>query len=657
MSPLLVLLAPILLERRIATVESVVAELAAKSGRPLAIRRGLRDEVLYVGLGAHDSDTLMALLAKATSAEWTEGEGKTWLGRSTTLERKLAGAEQAQMAKDFSTGLGALLPAADPGKWGQGKNAAGAIHQGIDSHGALDSARQVGWRTFVTPIGRLFAKALRSLSPLDVAAIPVGETARFASRPRVRQGPLPGVDAQSLRQYADEQRVFLDEMAGMTEADRTALQSKLRMFRNPTDPGSGDDLYALLTVSRRAGDSLSISLGLFSQKGKRVDQTVVIVETKSAPQSVRAAAPWKGQPLKLSPEATSFYDGMRGRKLVADSPPFDPVAQDPLIPLIGDAVSSIAQARGGETIEALPDEVETTMGRAIQANANLGKLDEILQDSVVFESVQGVRVGHARFPVRAETNKMDRSALASLLVKLRGGAFADLDTLSNYIAQQSREAGVNRLEWDTIGGAGYYRARREMSPLLIVEDGRRDLIRAYGGLSLEGKAAFRRGAAFAFNTLPPQTLADLSRFTFRRQPTPSIDGSLTDASSYFDDLPGRGTFALASFVPGPFVVAAPLRGGEDFISMTVLANLLYRKEAGTLGADEKDPTAMRFVPGWRAGLTVELRLSQTFKLGSTLADLRLDPSAGAKSLDQLPKEFQLELQRLLATIRARKTQP
>ncbi len=87
-APLLLRLATVALDHRVASVESVVEELGKKSGQDLRIRHELDDEAVFVSLRPRPAAELMALLARATSAEWVRDEGHVWLDRSPALRRR-----------------------------------------------------------------------------------------------------------------------------------------------------------------------------------------------------------------------------------------------------------------------------------------------------------------------------------------------------------------------------------------------------------------------------------------------------------------------------------------------------------------------------------------------------------------------------------------
>lgn len=652
LSPLIVA-APVQLERRVATVEAVVKELAEKSGKPLSIGAALRNEIVYVGLKPHEPEALMSLLAQATSAEWTEAAGQISLVRSASLRRKQAREENAETARLFTASLNSFLAASQDLPWAEGTNHAEALRRALSA--GRPGVLQTGRRTFATPIGRLFARALRALPAEAIGSIPVGETARFASKPRRSQGPLSGAN---LGQYVSEQRTFLDELGRMTEEDRGATEAVLQTFRQTREPGSAEKLYALLTVERRARTSYELVLRLFNPKGQRVDQAYLSVDTQ--PVVTRSEGKWRSQTLKLEPDTAAFYEGLDGltpRRIVpfrnAKFRPEQPsFAKDPLAILTGDAVSAVADAREGEVIEALPDEIANRVVPVIRANGNLGAIDDAVNESVVFEKAQGVQVGHARFPSTAEDTKLDRSALTGFLASIKGGRFPSLEILSGYVARQNIGVGLNGLERYSIAGAGYPRISTEMDSILRMENGGRDFVRGYGALPSAVRASLWKGNPASFATLPVATRTDFSRMLFRREPEPTVDGGLNDASAFFDDLQTGGALVPTDLKTGMMATAGPATENNPFVSMAQLASALHRKEMGQSPLFGQDLAGVRFVPAWRRRMSLVLRLSPTFSVRQSLSDVSFNPSANAQAVEALPPEHRAEIQRELALLRA-----
>lgn len=649
---MLCLLPPtISLEHRVATVEAVVAEIARKTGQPLAIRGEMRDEVLYVDLKPRSAGDLMRLVARAASAEWTSEAGKFYLGRSASLRRTQARTERDDTARDLQEGLAPLLATADAKPWTEGTDHAAAIRRVADAAVPPNDqeawARQLARMAFAPPAGRLLARILRATPLASFATIPMGETARFASRPRERQEPLVEAD---LGRYAEEHALLADEWARMGPEDRGALERAMGYSAVRPLPG-GETPYALLFATRYPQDAFTFALRLYDPRGRRVDESSVTVEAR--PRPAPDAAAWRKAPVRLGPAAASFKEGMGGRKVDPAQAALarDPVAHEPLGLILGDALDEIAAARGEETILAIPD--ETGMGVLSHPHATLGEVDDALGADVAFETIDGVRVGRARRPASAAATKTDRTVLRGLMAAMRGGRYPGLDGFADYALRQNPHAGATWLEKVALQGAGFSLQVFSGTLALDVDAGERDLARVYGSLSPEGRAAFRQGSPLPFAALAPGAREDLERELFRRAPPAEHENRLEDASALFDGLPAGGELVATGLDTNPLVAVAPAGEGTEFAGVLGLAFLEYAKEKGELKANDPDVAAGRYVPVWANALKFEIRLSPAFRSPESLTDLVYDPTTTPVVLDALPPAHQQERQRVLKLLRER----
>lgn len=645
LSPLL-FAAAVALEPRCASVESVVTELAQKSGRPLGIRADLKNEVCFVHLQPHDAETLMRLLARALDAEWTEEAGRVLLTRSASLKRRLATSEQAAVTKEIAAWVSDVLTVDDGKATDDPVGLAQAMRGKIDTRKfENDDAgyqKALARLQLISPIGRLLSRTLRNLPAATLAATPFGETVRLTPNPHRQQLPLT-LPKASLDQYVREHRVWAEKMPTLPEATRQSLDW---FGGGLSDPGAGP-FWPLLTAQRFFDGTVNVQFFIFNGRNEMVDQTWLTIASRFVPTPSNET--WRAKTFPRGPALRSFADSLVGRPVMPAEAAMvrDPVAHEPLAILCGETFEALAEGRGGETIFPIPDEVTNNL--AFVWGENLGRVDDGLATFVAFDNVDGVRVGHLRHPASANATKADRAALRDLLPAFAGHSVPSLDTLSAYLLRQNPEAGNTRLEYAVLSGAGYYKVRQHLSLFFDSTDGVRDLARVYGRMPVETRRVLWKEARIPFANLPAASQADLQRMLFHREFAAPVRGRLMDPGVYFDALPGSGWLQTVPGDPYPMVAQVPVTDYWDFIALTSLGYAKFRADREEALPPDVNPNGS-FIPATTHVLNFNFWFQPKFGVQKMLSDTMFDPKAAGVPMSRLPAEHLKEIDRVLKAL-------
>jgi hypothetical protein len=579
--PFLVL-ASITLDQRIATVEAVVRELAQKSGQDLRIKPELADEVLFVSLKPHTGPELMALVAKAASAEWIQ-DGATYLGRSASFRRKAEKEERADLANEIEATRRPLLDPNDSTPWSFGTDHVSAMIEGVNAlprpaTQVQDAAYLAKIRAF-TPHGRFLSRALRSIPAKDLAAIPLGTFVRFAERPNRWQRALPL--AAGVEQYRDERKQMGADFGALPPIrQRQAIGNLPGGYREP--------IRGLVTPILQIGQPLpnqwTLSLRAYREGGRLADFGSVRFLTgfQHTADGLPRYNAWKSQSLKAEGTTAVFVDAPEAearrpevyRKFLQEG-------VEPLALLETAPISALAAAMGKEAVIALPDELATeTCDRLREGPATLGGFADGLSKWISFELTGDIVVGHARRPIEFSANKTNRVALRSF-VRSIGSGFPGLDPIARYALVQNKSAAATWFESIVMRGVGTEAKGESASLLFDLGLGGRELLRVYAALPPTVRAALRKGARVSWTQLPPSAREDFESMLSRRQaevegppPTSTVDPTLLG-----NNFLGSSVLSLTDFGT-KYIVGYPSQYGLEMLDLPSLGLVLGGQDMG-----------------------------------------------------------------------------
>ncbi len=640
----LALLVPALvqLDHRVGSVESIVAELARKSGQNLKIRREMADEVLYVSLKPHEPNELMALIAKAASAEWSEDHG-FYLGRSPSLKLKLAEAERSKVGADLAASLKPLIGEGEaPWLGGNAAKVREIVHSLPTSYSAESMRTHAARISGFTPVGRLMFRALRAMSIEQLAGLPIGVPVRYALHPNTRQRPLPA--EADLRQYVEERQEFAAEAQNLSPEERRA---------SPDSFGSYESKTTILNpipilIAYRGAHLLRLMLYVFDPSGRVVDHSMITISADPSDQvrTLPGYPLWKALPLKVHGDAALFSQAVMGESLDPGlaTKLRDPVSNEPLGLLLQDPLDTLASKMGaGEAIVALPDETGEDAGLQFGYGTDLGNFARGLTSDVDSEVHNGLWLGRAWMPILSSEMKASRSTLRSFLRPL-AETLPNLDAISRYALAQNPAVAFTGLEHVLMyAGTGILDSGFVLTLLDRVSGGR-ELLRFYASLTLAQKASLAAGASIEFGDFSSVAKAELEAAIFLCPS--SINDSRrgfqnpADITLLTDRIPWNAPIRLALRAPES-VVAYPWKGFKKTLEISYLGTIMASQERTNEFSEDRGypPVAQaRFIPGVRRGFDFALPITSFTTYNGSLIDYRFSPEARALPLGELPPE-------------------
>ncbi|HRF59162.1 MAG TPA: hypothetical protein PLH94_04515 [Fimbriimonadaceae bacterium] len=250
--------------------------------------------------------------------------------------------------------------------------------------------------------GRLAETLLFSIPPAQLAAIPIGESVTYGSRPIPGLSRLPPLASIEFDRYTE---ILAALQVALQEAEVPDERSTLvRQFLGPTEsPPSG---YVLLFRVFAGPGSLSATLGLYDAQGARRDFGVSrlvlardVAPTKMVVPSDRVAP---------GPLARAWAEGKSTPELLAALRGPEPVGA-----LLEDAFRSASKALGRPILVDLED-------RGAEVARQIGRLDQVsLAEFANFCAQEGLPwvergewiLVRARDPLGAAIERVDRKAL------------------------------------------------------------------------------------------------------------------------------------------------------------------------------------------------------------------------------------------------------
>jgi len=634
------------LQTRVATVPAIVKELASLTGRPLTASSEVQNEVLFVSLKESDPDRLMALIAKADSAEWVEKDGQFVLTRSGVLRRKQERDDLRETTRLLKRQVSRILINEDQ------VEPSDAIAKGwIDKvrkppKGITNYSTRVAFETSArdwSPAGRMLSRVLRTLPAEDVASIEIGHTLRWSAHPTRLQGRL-AVDEASLGQYIRE-RNHLAGLLAKIENDETRDDAGvyLRMRQKITEPIAGNPLV-LLTVQRLLGQ-VNLVLTVYGGDGTLLDLANATLDLNGeTPDALPGQPRWAQEALQPGPMWKSIIDGIL-RKPMDEAQiglAMDPVANDPLVLLQSDAMLTLSTAIGTQMVCRLPDETCLADQVILQSSPNLGDYARALQGSILFSEDRGIQVGTARFPSISRSLKADRGVMKGLLTTLKEYKFPTLDFASNYAMKAGDGPLITTVEDLLCRATGLVEPYYRIEDITDYVSGGRDMFRFYANCTPPQRKALWTGNTIPFGQLTPGSQQELQSAVLTRAIGIDFDSldapQNTDPTSYLD---GLTTLMPVSGKPklDPFVTTKLPSGAESSLSAAAVGQILAQQETGQLQDEQMGyPRGKRakFVPGMKADLKVSIGLLPRGSISTHMVDYQIDRKAPAVTYDALP---------------------
>lgn len=649
----LLISAPIQLTHRVATVEAVVRELGEKTGRSLKIKSELADEVLYVALKPHSEPDLMALVAKAASAEWIE-DGGMFLGRSNSFRRKLEKEEHGRLAADIEAARKDTLDPNDSSNWDAGTDHLAKLIEARRATGGDLTYKQLlaseaKLRTTL-PMGRFLSRILRGISSEEIAAIPIGTTVRYVERPNSRQRAFPGT-AQTAR-YFEERRMIANNLLSLPPAQ----QKEAGNISYLMDPKAQGNLTPFVLVERGWPDRVNLLARTVDANGRSVDFTSCSLFFRSfaTAESLPGYKEWRNKTLTVTGSA----------KVFANPTPADPTESqrpeiyrqivksgtEPLALIMTEPMDALVATLESEAIVALPDALANeSCSRMRGTPTTLGGFADGLVQYLSFEQDGKVLVGHALAPLEDSALKTNRAAFRTFMQSVSTG-FPSLDTFARYATTQKPEVCITWFELAVLGGAGLDRLGNSSSNLYDVDSGSRELLVIYANLSPAQRTTLRKGGSIPATQLSPAARQLFESILYRR--AVEVEGERPSNAAIDPTLLGDNLLTHAvlgvSRMRSDSVVGLRNQQGIQTYDFPTLGFVLGEQEGGKF----LDPTlgypnvkATKFSPGVEDTFYLSLRVSDKYAFNGPLQDLQISPTAKPVAYDDLPAASKAEAQK------------
>lgn len=640
---ILSLLVPVALEHRVATVEAVVRELAQKTGQDLRMRPELKDEVLDVDLRPRPAAEALRLVAEAASAEWSAEDGRILLGRSASLRRRQARAEQAADAAGLARSYAAVVVPGDGTAWRTDDDPIRTWTDATPEETKTDPDAWLRWtahRMAGTPVGRFLSRALREIPAAELVAIPPGTTVRYVPRPNRLQRALPA--SSGLSQYLEERRLFLDRFARLSPARR----EKVARLYVTMDEADADRLpiTPLLRVSRDESGTVDVNLTMVGAKGSPIDlEDAQLPVTPDRPgRAIPGYDAWRLRPCPLMGATASFLQGVRGKPVdpAEAKALLDPVAHEPLSALLTGPLNALTAAAGSEAIVALPDECGDEVLETMGSGFTLGDLADRLGRSVAFATDEGVLVGRARRPTFSAAMKTNRALLGGLM-RLAAAGEPRLEPTARYALAQNPDAPWTAFERLALWGAGL--SRVDLQDGGLFDPPYRDVLRLYASLSSDERSALLAQRLLRLWDLGPASRAILDDLLFRHAANVEGTGRWQtnglDATLIINGFPPDATLTSSRSRQAPLAITPDGRHRYDG---RALGYILEQQEHGEFMDPKQgypEVANTRFLPGVQSEITLIVQISPDARFQGSLKDVDVDRSKPPVPYGELPAEF------------------
>lgn len=634
------------LQTRVATVPAIVKELAGLTGRPLKTSPEVENEVIFVSLGESDPDRLMALIAKADSAEWVEKDGQFVLTRSGSLRRKQERDDLRETARLLERQVSKVLvkgdqvePSDDTAKdWIVKTQNPPKVATNYAAYMDFD-LRARDW----SPAGRMLSRVLRSLPAEDLAAIEIGHTIRWSTHPTRIQGRLP-LDEASLNQYIRERNHLASLLVKIEKEDiRNDAAMYFRMRQRATVPVSG--AHSVLLLANRSLERVELTLATYGTEGTLLDLASVTLNLDGEePAALPGQSRWAKENLQPGAMWKSIINGIVRNPMdpAQIRLAMDPVVNDPLALFQSDAMQTLTAAIGTPLLCRIPDEACLASEAILQSSPNLGDYARALQGSIRFSEDGGVQVGLARFPSVSGSLKANRNVLKGFLANLKEYRLPSLDFISNYAMKAGDGPVISGVEGLLCRATGLFEPYFQIEAIADYSSGGRDLLRFYANCPPLQQKALWAGNVIPFGQLTPGSQRELQSAVLTRSTTVDFDSleapQNVDPTSYVDGLTA-GMPVSAKAKLEPFVTTKLTSGIECTLEASSIGYILAQQEKGEWH-DERfgypRVQQSKFIPGMKGNMTLSIGLFAHGSVSKRLADYQIDPKAVAVAYDALP---------------------
>jgi hypothetical protein len=512
------------------------------------------------------------------------------------------------------------------------------------------------------PTARLAVRLLALLPKQAIARVPERSSMPFSDKPNRLQREIPGA-AAAIDRFVDEQNLWADFAS--SEGDALGRSPFFGDPRNDAQPVRRADIRLSLRIAvDRLEHAPQVELKVLDADGKRISYySGFLGGSYRWDGELEAPAPKTSQnaksELRLSPLGTEWLNASRNKLMKQLSPELRQALLKPeeVDPLAESArlVSQIGDLRHQDVIGCLPDESWPLMYFFLQKNPpNAEMLLEAMRDYVEVDSREGLLLLKPLDPVRVRSTRTPRAALAVLARAVDREKALRIDDLADFEVACASPSSIAR---------SYYEALAPGSSTGVNYTSQ-GMLRAYGYLSREQRHILWNGGSVRLLN-NPDTLNQITHAVYY--------AGLYDRIGLSQELPGgRGwniveepAIALPDGLPASLTLTAQSEANDIVYgqSESGFSRLLDPRQLAESVFSRERPdsdTLFQFINGeefttFRIGeqrsLSVRFSLVHGMFGAALLSEVRLDPDAAEKKLEELPAEFRGAYQKALAELR------
>lgn len=685
-----------------APVARAVENLAKLANRRLEVAPAMRDGVLVIKVKDAPLGQVLDRIATVTSGKWesTNPDGQR-LVPDTGLRAKQATQELqdriAWLKKEVERRAKSLKEAEDQqAKESQKENKSANDPQQADSP-----------FPFMNPPNAQVLRLVQMLDLSALAAIPPGGRLVYSTQPTPMQVRMPAqatpiltemVRAHNVRAQREAERKREQESKPQTPQE-LQMQEFMKRFGLVPDLQPIQQVgKALLVVERPSstmfmiptgGNELTFSVRIYDSQGNLGPSATDAIGSGSPMEVVRELArepkPNEGTKITFSPitkeyqQLQQFRDSAKAMETkISDellARLLRPDEFDPLSFSVSEALLAVAEHKKLGLIANLPDGAVglfAVLEGSVEPTIESAEDDLKQGGEVLWQEQDGWLVIQPAKPAQARAERLDRTALAKFLQEAHTRLVPSLDQLAAYarVAPSPSETPLVMLHF-------FVFAPNAMQDGFM-GTGDWDMLRLYGMLSTSQRQTLLAGGPLAFGGLNAEQTAQLRRMVFgagaKLQTGAESDEPQNDPNSlesFFgqfmpqtnrtlqteptevmpNGLPPNGTVRVSSqHEPVVLISGNAQATGRSFgvMDANLLAMMQYFESAmeeAQVGGEM--PRIEKGRVGTRTKLDFTFRLARQVVMRHTLADDFVAKDAPITPLDQLPTEFQAQVQRRL----------
>jgi hypothetical protein len=640
-------------------VSELLKDWSSRYDMPLAATKATASQVVAIHLTDVSEKEALAKLAQVLHASWQQDKTQWYLVRSGAQDRIDREAEhrlivakmksaQDRIAKSLAA-LGEFNPAASDKLASEVSAYAAQAKAGPMDFEQFQKANDLQART---PFGRCAIAVRLTVSPEEIADLPIGIRVVYSTSPNHLQRKLPDAAIGIL------QREIADQQVLVQSASRTPANPGEDVYLPAADnekPYSDPPVKALLAVTRQQYTRAPLyELLLIAANGKVVAQSNRGVFTQESGDPVPVETR-PDLPIDLSDDAKGYMKLLHAGPRVHEAPTpiqleqlSNPQKYEPLGLVAGPILQGLAKARNENLVAWLPDSHFTVASLLSTMNLTTNQVIAYYQRNSNLKEKDGWLTVEPLLPATERDVTADRGVLTRFLSERASHVPLTIEHAADWAVQLPSDDlnPLPRVLEQVVSGTGEFTSMG------------RNLLHFYGEMSPDQRATAVAPQGLALGSLNEAATNDLDRMLFGFASTLQLDPRNPARRSSGPLFGIEPTEALANVSLGELrlrineqnqsSVQAVGANGPVVMSPFTLASIIAGVNPG-FGQFTSVPTKFYAAPR----RTLQFQID----LGEPLLPYRMSVSQTNKasetvmSFDELPQEFKDQVNRLVQMIK------